>query len=1491
MMKKLHFLIAFISLSTITYSQCPSIAQNACSQAAPTVISNSITCTTPNNNGGRRNFQITNMIAGATYRVSNCDSGLDTQMTIRNAGGVSVAYNDDNGPACLGIAASIDFTPPTTGNYRIQVNKYDCAATPNSSNGDIVVTLISNAPAPATNDEPCSAIALTINPDFSCTSTAFGTVVGASNSGINACLGTEDNDVWYSFVATNTSHSIDLLNITGSTTDMVHGVYGGFIAPDCSVAVGDNISCSDSNNNTIGGLTVGQTYFVQVYTYSNGSATTTFDICIGTPPPGPVNDVPCGAVSLTVNPDYSCTSTTSGTVASASNSGLNPCFGTADNDVWYSFVATNTSHTVDLLNISGFTDMYHAVYGGFIAPDCSVAAADNISCSDPNSSTVTSLTIGNTYFVQVYSYYSGSSTATFDVCIGTPPPPANNDEPCSADSLSVNPTCIGTTGTVNSATNSGIDSCFGTPDNDIWYSFVATDPSQTVSLFNISGSDTDMYHAIYGPFTPPDCSVAVADNISCNDGNSTELIGLTVGATYFAQVFTYSSGPETTSFEICITEPCTNSDPISTYPTLCPTTIIDEQGNNPFNPLTLNPSANLDCSLPTITLEVNSNLKETTSYIVEQITYPNPAPNYDFPILGNGTAQQIPTDDIWANTRTDLGFPFCFYNNSYTQTLIGANSMITFDNTIAPGSASGYSFSNNLPSIANNLFEQTIYGVYHDINPFHYSGAGEPIKSRTIGTTPCRQFQVSWHDVPMFSDNSILYTGMIVLHETTNIIEVFIEEKRIDDGNINPWNGGNAIVGIQGDITPLAPNNQYLAAPCRNGLDTNWETTKEAWRFTPDGAALIPNNVTWYSTSSGGFGGTSIGSGSTITVTTPDTYFAVSNYPTCSGTTNLTDEIIVNQSSKTWMGYIDNNWYVDGNWEPNGVPTPSDCVLIPDVAVSNVDAPIADIVNLIPLPPQNAYALNLTVASTASLEIASDTELVVTDWVHTDGVINIRNTGSLIQITDGAPNFNNNTGTGTINMQRTANIASPYDYIYWSSPVEGFGVSNVSPGSTLIYEWIPNIAGNGVGNFGNWQATTENMINGKGYIIRNVTGTPAPSTPEFVGKPNNGVITKAITRGNYNGTDYTGGGNTIATNLDDNWNLIGNPYPSAISADTFIAVNAAAITDDVDPTISGTVYLWRHLVTPSNAVNDPFYDGFVYNYNPNDYVAYNSTGSNPAGFGGDIAAGQAFFVLMEHTAPASSNVVFNNTMRSETLINSQFYRTDTELTIDIEKNRIWLDLISPDNTANSILVGYVEGATNALDRLFDGYELSETSTRFYSIMDDEAFAIQGKSLPFDNTDRVPLGVEINENGNYSIALNALDGLFTENNQAIYIEDTYTNIIHDLRVNPYSFNIDAGIYNDRFILRYTDYALSIEDYELSGLEILAPNNSFIKVKSGNSPISTIIVYDLLGRILVEKTEINASEISFNNHNFSEGTYMVKAILSSGKQKIQKVVLKH
>jgi hypothetical protein len=50
-------------------------------------------------------------------------------------------------------------------------------------------------------------------------------------------------------------------------------------------------------------------------------------------------------------------------------------------------------------------------------------------CSDPNNSVATGLVIGQTYYIQVYSWTSTpGQTSTFDVCIGTIPPPITTND-------------------------------------------------------------------------------------------------------------------------------------------------------------------------------------------------------------------------------------------------------------------------------------------------------------------------------------------------------------------------------------------------------------------------------------------------------------------------------------------------------------------------------------------------------------------------------------------------------------------------------------------------------------------------------------------------------------------------------------------------------------------------------------------------------------------------------------------------------------------------------------------------------------------------------------------------------------------------------------------------------------------------------------------------------------------------------------------------------
>jgi len=146
------------------------------------------------------------------------------------------------------------------------------------------ITCITPPAPPPPNDNCANATPLTVNADLDCGITTAGTVEEATaSSDANACYGNPDDDVWYSFVATETSHVISLLNIAGSVTDMYFAVYGGV----CGSLV--SILCSDANSNTANNLIIGNTYYVRVYTYYAGAATTTFDICVGSVPHTTIN--------------------------------------------------------------------------------------------------------------------------------------------------------------------------------------------------------------------------------------------------------------------------------------------------------------------------------------------------------------------------------------------------------------------------------------------------------------------------------------------------------------------------------------------------------------------------------------------------------------------------------------------------------------------------------------------------------------------------------------------------------------------------------------------------------------------------------------------------------------------------------------------------------------------------------------------------------------------------------------------------------------------------------------------------------------------------------------------------------------------------------------------------------------------------------------------------------------------------------------------------
>ena len=273
---------------------------------------------------------------------------------------------------------------------------------------------------PGPNDECSGALPVIVNSDLICTSVTTGTVIGATGSITDnaACFGSEDDDVWFSFVATQTTHQISLNNIAGSTTDMAHSLWTGV---DCdNLALVPN-TCSDANISSPTDLTIGDTYYIRVYTYTaTVGQTSTFDVCVGTFPPTPANDFLCNATVLGIGSapnglefnNYGCTGETNEPVPSCFNDGIN-------GSIWFSFIAPSDAVTITT-DIAGATliDTEIAVYEatGVNCEDMSTLGA-SIGC-DQDSGTVvnynsilalTGLTTGNNYYIQVDRWGTASN--------------------------------------------------------------------------------------------------------------------------------------------------------------------------------------------------------------------------------------------------------------------------------------------------------------------------------------------------------------------------------------------------------------------------------------------------------------------------------------------------------------------------------------------------------------------------------------------------------------------------------------------------------------------------------------------------------------------------------------------------------------------------------------------------------------------------------------------------------------------------------------------------------------------------------------------------------------------------------------------------------------------------------------------------------------------------------------------------------------------------
>ena len=512
-----------------------------------------------------------------------------------------------------------------------------------------------------------------------------------------------------------------------------------------------------------------------------------------------------------------------------------------------------------------------------------------------------------------------------------------------------------------------------------------------------------------------------------------------------------------------------------------------------------------------------------------------------------------------------------------------------------------------------------------------------------------------------------------------------------------------------------------------------------------------------------------------------------------------------------------------------------------------------------------------TVKAGSTLTIKSGTSLVVDDFIIVEpgATLIVEDDANLIQVNNAAVN------SGNIQVKRVSSPVKQFDYVYWSSPVNGTTMSTLS--SPSIYYSFNPLINNWVG-----MSASATMTKGVGYIARvsNNLNFTAPLLPTvnttFNGTQNSGVVNVNLL-GNAGATTAT------------KFNLVGNPYPSAIDAEAFILANQHLI--------DGTLYFWTHQTaisanTPGSEAN---------NYASDDYAKWNLVGGIGTGVAavgsttpdGNIASCQGFYVKVRDDVAISSlpqPLVFNNSMRSSGS-NSNFYKpapTQTDQTI--YKNRIWLNISNTQGAYSETLLGYVTGATNGFDHLYDGKTLPAGNfVSLYSLLDTQPLVIQGRSLPFNDADVIPLGYSSTIAGTFSISLSQFDGVFQ--GQAVYLVDKTTNTYTNLKEINYTFQTTTGTFTNRFELRFVpDAALDNNTPVMDQNAVtIFKNGNQIQVSAKEIGLKQVTVFDLQGRMIADHQNINAQSFVTTSLNVSNQVVIVKVIADNDAEVVKKVMM--
>ncbi|MBK9980822.1 MAG: hypothetical protein IPP15_00100 [Saprospiraceae bacterium] len=385
---------------------------------------------------------------------------------------------------------------------------------------------------PPPNISCSTATLVPVNASQTCTLNTAATMVG---TGVK-------NEIWFSFISTTSSMTILVTETLGLDIALYDGCNGNFI-------VGEQQGGSLYYRNYV----PGNTYYFKIYApvFSNLNYQyfqEQVTICII---PAPANDE-CSSPIMLSTQAY-CTITIPGSTAGATPSITNGSCYPGEYDTWYSFVATSVSHKILVDPDPGFFYVKGQVFKGNCSGTPIACFSDGIGMAD-GVAILDDLDIDSTYFIRVAVYNPSVKTGEFSICISSPPA---NDHCMNATVMTPN----STTACANSIPGTTINATSTLGRQNVWYIFTAASKNVTI-VVTPSTPGFDPGIKLWNPTTGISLDNCVFDIKSSNDEAHVNyepeilsLSDLTIGNSYYIEVYTNTDNLIAGDFEICLYSP------------------------------------------------------------------------------------------------------------------------------------------------------------------------------------------------------------------------------------------------------------------------------------------------------------------------------------------------------------------------------------------------------------------------------------------------------------------------------------------------------------------------------------------------------------------------------------------------------------------------------------------------------------------------------------------------------------------------------------------------------------------------------------------------------------------------------------------------------------------------------------------------------------------------------------------------------------------------